>query len=289
MTILITAASGALGHLVVESLIARGVEPSNIVAGARTPTKAASLAERGVAIVELDYDAPATIEAAFAGVDRVLLISGSEVGKRAAQHQAVIDAAVRAGVQQLAYTSLARVEQSSLTLAPEHLATERAIQASGLPATILRNDWYAENYAANIDQAAATGVLLSATQGGRVAAAARADYAEAAAVALIGDAHIGKTYELGGDPVTYDEIAAAIGRVVGRDVVHQDVSAADFTAALESAGLDAGTIAFLVGLDAGIAAGDLDIEDPTLTQLIGRPATPLHEALRAARAAAIAH
>ncbi|MEJ6490328.1 SDR family oxidoreductase [Leucobacter sp. USCH14] len=283
MTILVTAASGALGHLVIDALLARGVAPSEIVAGARTPAKADDIAERGVTIVPLDYDDAASVEAAFVGVDRVLLISGSEVGKRAAQHQAVIDAAVRAGVKQIAYTSLANVERSSLVLAPEHLATERAIAESGLPATILRNDWYAENYAANLDQAAATGVLLSATRGGRVSAAARADYAEAAAVALIGDAHIGEVYELAGDPLTYDEIAAAMGRALGRDVEHRDVSAADLRAALESAGLDAGTIDFLTGLDEGIAAGDLDLEDPTLAALIGRPTTPLVEVLRAAR------
>ena len=286
MTLLITAANGALGRLVIDSLLARGVAPSEIVAGARTPARAADLAERGITVVPLDYDAPETVDAAFAGVDRVLLISGSEVGKREAQHRTVVEAAKRAGVDQLAYTSLAKIEGSSLPLAAEHLATERAIAESGLPATILRNDWYAENYAANLAQADATGVLLSATHGGRVSAAARADYAEAAAVALIGDSHIGKTYELAGTPVTYDEIAAALGEVLGREVVHQDVSAEELQAALTGAGLDAGTIGFLVALDAGIAAGDLDVEDPALSELIGRDTTPLVEALRAAHAAA---
>lgn len=285
MTILVTGATGALGHLVIDALLARGIAPAQIVAGARTPAKAADLAERGVTVVPLDYDDASSVEGAFAGVDRVLLISGSEVGKRTAQHLAVIEAAARAGVKHLVYTSLANVERSSLALAPEHLATERAIAESGLPATILRNDWYAENYVANLDQAEATGVLLSATHGGRVSAAARADYAAAAAVVLADDAHVGKVYELAGEPVTYDEIAAAIGEAVGREVVHHDVSAAEFRAALERAGLDAGTIGFLEGLDAGIAAGDLDVEDPTLTELIGRPTTALVEVLRAARVA----
>ncbi|MGW9022563.1 SDR family oxidoreductase [Leucobacter chromiiresistens] len=285
MTLLVTAASGALGHLVVDALLARGVAPEQIVAGARTPAKAADLAERGVAVVPLDYDDAASVDAAFARVDRVLLISGSEIGKRAAQHQTVVDAARRAGVAQLVYTSLAKVEGSSLALAPEHLATERAISASGLPATILRNNWYAENYVANLDQAGETGALLSATRGGRVAAAARADYAEAAAVALIGDAHIGKVYELAGRPLAYDDIAAAMGEALGRTVVHRDVSADELRAALEGAGLDAGTVGFLTGLDAGIAEGDLDVDDPTLAELIGREPTPLVDVLRAARGA----
>ena len=283
MTTLITAANGALGHLVIDALLGRGVAASDIVAGVRTPAKAADLADRGITVVPLDYDAPETVSAALAGVDRVLLISGSEVGKRTAQHRTVVDAAAAAGVAQLVYTSLAKVEISSLPLAPEHLATEQAIAASGVPATILRNNWYAENYAANLDQAEATGELVSATAGGRVSPAARRDFAEAAAVVLTTDGHLGATYELGGAPLSYDQIADALGEVLGREVTHRDLAAADFQAGLESAGLDAGTVGFLVALDAGIAAGDLDLDDDALATLIGRPVTSLADALRAAR------
>lgn len=285
VTTLITAANGQLGRLVIDALLAKGVAADQIVAGVRTPSKAADIAERGIRVVPLDYDDAATVTAAFDGVDRVLLISGSEVGKRVPQHQAVIDAAAAAGVVQLAYTSLANVESSSLPLAAEHLATEQAIAASGVPATLLRNDWYIENYLGNFGAAEATGTLLSATQGGRVSAAARRDYAEAAAVALIGDAHIGKTYELAGESFTYDELATAIGEVLGTPVVHQDLPAAEYQAALEGAGLDAGTIGFLTALDAGIAQGDLESADRSLAELIGRPTTSLVEALRVAYAA----
>lgn len=284
MTILVTAASGELGHLVIDSLLARGASPADIVAGARSPEKAATIAERGVTVVPLDYDDPDTIAAALEGVDRVLLISGSEVGKRAPQHQAVVDAAKAAGVSLLAYTSVAKATESSLPLAPDHVATEKAIAESGLPAVILRNNWYAENYVGDLGQASESGVVLSSTDGGKVSPAARADFADAAAVVLLSDGHEGKVYELAGEPVALDDIAAAIGTVLGRDVTHRAVSTEEHARVLEGAGLDAGTVGFVTALDAGIAAGDLEVDDPTLVELIGRPATPLADALRAATA-----
>ncbi|MGO1316888.1 MAG: NmrA family NAD(P)-binding protein, partial [Cellulomonadaceae bacterium] len=224
-----------------------------------------------------------TVAAAVEGVDQVLLISGSEVGRRVAQHQTVIDAAARAGVRQLAYTSLTRADTSTLPLAPEHLATERAIAAAGLPATILRNDWYAENYLPDLQGARAAGEIVAGAGDGRVAAAARADYADAAAVVLLDPVHTGQVYELAGDAaLSYDEIAAAIGSVIGREVTYRRLNHDEQVAALEASGLDEATAGFVAGLDAGIAAGDLDSDDHTLARLIGRPTTPLVEALRAA-------
>lgn len=275
MTILVTAANGELGKLVIDSLLARGAHPSDIVAGARTPAKATSISEKGIRVVPLDYDDPATITAALEGVDRVLLISGSEVGKRTAQHQAVIDAATTAGVSLLVYTSVAKADLSSLPLAPEHLATEQAIAASGLPAVILRNNWYAENYLAELQQVSETGVLLSATGDARVSLASRVDFAEAAAAVLIGDEHIGQVYELAGEPHSYDEIADAFSAVLGKDVAHRALPADEFAAVLQSAGLDEGMAGFVTALNTGIAAGDLDVTDSTLVRLIGRPVMPL--------------
>ncbi|MDQ7879064.1 SDR family oxidoreductase [Microbacterium sp. QXD-8] len=283
MTILVTGATGQLGHLVIDSLLARGVEPSAIRAGARDVARAADLADRGVQVVTLDYDAPETVAAAVDGVDRVLLISSSEVGKRAVQHQAVIDAARAAGVAKLVYTSASKATTSDLVLAPEHKATEEAIAASGIPAVILRNNWYTENYVADVARAKETGVIAASVGEGRVASASRIDYAEAAAVALTEDGHIGRVYELGGDVAwSFDELAAAASELTGREVRYTALTTAEHAVALEAAGLDAGTVGFVTALDANIRDGALAETDGTLSRLLGRPTTPLDEGLRAA-------
>ncbi|MDQ1129958.1 NmrA family NAD(P)-binding protein [Microbacterium sp. SORGH_AS_0888] len=280
MTILVTGASGHLGRLIVERLLARGAAASDIVAGARTPAKVADL---GVRAVELDYDRPETVAAAVEGVDRVVLVSSSEVGKRLEQHRAVVDAAAAAGVELLVYTSLFRATESPLPLAPEHVATEQLIAEAGVPAAILRNDWYTENYAGNVAQARETGEVTASAGDGRVSSASRVDYADAAAVVALGDGHAGKVYELAGDTAwSFDELAATIAEIVGREVVYRRLTTEEHIAALEAAGLDAGTAGFVAALDAGIAAGALEASDRTLSELIGRPTTPLAEGLRAA-------
>lgn len=281
MTILVTGATGQLGRLVIDSLLERGAEPSSIVAGVRDLTKASDIAARGVRTAVVDYDRADTIAAALEGVDSVLLISGSEVGRRTAQHQAVIDAAKAAGVGKLVYTSAPKAPTSDLVLAPEHKATEELIAASGIPAVILRNNWYTENYAGNIAQARETGVVAASVGDGRVASASRKDFADAAAVVLLEDGHLGQAYELGGDVAwTYDELAAAIAEVIGSPVEYRALTAEEHSAALESAGLDAGTVGFVTALDAGIRDGGLADTDGTLARLIGRPTTPLVEGLR---------
>ncbi|MFJ4253375.1 SDR family oxidoreductase [Microbacterium sp. NPDC090003] len=281
MTILVTGATGQLGRLVIDSLLERGAEPSSIVAGVRDLAKASDIAARGVRTAVVDYDRADTIAAALEGVDSVLLISGSEVGRRTAQHQAVIDAAKAAGVGKLVYTSAPKAPTSDLVLAPEHKATEELISASGIPAVILRNNWYTENYAGDIAQARESGVVAASVGDGRVASASRKDFAEAAAVVLLEDGHLGQAYELGGDVAwTYDELAAAIAEVIGSPVEYRALTTEEHAAALESAGLDAGTVGFVTALDAGIRDGALADTDGTLARLIGRPTTPLVEGLR---------
>lgn len=281
MTILVTGATGHLGRLVIDSLLERGAEPSSIVAGVRDLTKAADIAARGVRTAVVDYDRPETIAAALDGVDSVLLISGSEVGRRTAQHRAVIDAAQAAGITKLVYTSAPKAPTSALVLAPEHKATEELIAASGVPAVILRNNWYTENYAGDIAQARATGTLTASVGDGRVASASRKDFADAAAVVLLEDGHLGQAYELGGDVAwNYDDLAAAIAEVTGTDVAYTPLTTEQHAAALESAGLDEGTIGFVTALDAGIRDGALADTDGSLARLIGRPTTPLVEGLR---------
>ncbi len=279
MTILVTGATGHLGRLVVQSLLERGVDPQAIVAGGRDLAKAADL---GVRTAHLDYTDAASIAAALDGVDSVLLISGSEVGQRVAQHRAVIDAATDAGVTKLVYTSAPKATTSDLVLAPEHKATEELIAASGIPFVILRNNWYTENYAPDLARAAETGVLASGAGEGRVASASRKDFAEAAAAVLVEDGHIGQVYELGGDVAwSYHDLASAIAEVSGREVRYQPLSADEQLEALRAAGLDEGTAGFVVALDAGIAGGALGETDGTLARLIGRPTTPLVDGLRA--------
>lgn len=283
MTILVTAASGQLGRLVVEALLARGAAPADIVAAARDTSKLADAAARSIRVVELDYTRPETIAPALDGVDSVLLISGTEFGQRAEQHRNVIDAAAAAGVAKLVYTSAPKATESELVLAPEHAATEEAIAASGVPAVILRNNWYTENYVTDVATAATTGVVASAAGAGRVASAPRRDFAEAAAAVLLEDGHLGNVYELGGDePWSFDELAAAASVVLGREVAHLAQTPEERIASLVGVGLDEGTAGFVAAIDAGIARGDLADSDGTLARLIGRPTTPLVEALRAA-------
>ena len=279
MTILVTGATGQLGRLVVQSLLERGADPQSIVAGARDTAKAADL---DVRVAQLDYTDPRSIAAALDGVDSVLLISSSEVGQRVPQHRAVIDAAKDAGVSKFVYTSAPKATTSDLVLAPEHKATEEAIAEAGLPAVILRNNWYTENYAADLARAADTGVVAAGAGDGRVASASRKDFADAAAAVLLEDGHIGQIYELGGDVAwTYDDLAAAIAEISGREVEYRRLTPDEQAETLRAAGLDEGTVGFVVALDAGIAGGALADTDGTLARLIGRPTTPLVDGLRA--------
>jgi NAD(P)H dehydrogenase (quinone) len=283
MSTLITGASGHLGRLVIASLLERGVPAGEIVAGARDTASVADLADLGVVTRHLDYDDPASISAALDGVDKVLLISASTPGQRAIQHGNVIDAVAAAGIQYLVYTSAPKATTSALILAPEHKATEEAIAASGIPAVILRNGWYTENYAGQVGQAAATGELVASVGDGRVSSASRKDFAEAAAVALVEDGHLGKVYELSGDVSwDYTELAAAITTVTGKDVAYRAVTPEEHAALLTAAGLDAGTIGFVVALDGNTREGLLGETSGDLARLIGRPTTPLVEGLRAA-------
>lgn len=280
MTILVTGATGNLGRLIIAALQERGADPQSIVAGARDTAKAAGL---GVRVARLDYTDPASITTALDGVDTVVLVSGSEVGQRVAQHRAVIDAAKEAGVAKFIYTSAPKATTSDLVLAPEHKATEELIAESGLPAVILRNNWYTENYAADLARAAETGVLAAGAGDGRVASASRKDFAEAAAVVALEDGHIGQVYELGGDVAwTYGDLAAAFSEITGRPVSYRALSVDEQLAALREAGLDEGTAGFVAALDAGIRDGALAETDGTLSRLIGRPTTPLIDGLRAA-------
>ncbi|GIG40703.1 SDR family oxidoreductase [Cellulomonas phragmiteti] len=280
MSVVVTGATGHLGRLVVEGLLDAGVD---VVAGGRRTERMADLDARGARVVELDYDRPATLADALAGADTLMLVSGSEVGRRVAQHGAVIDAARAAGVRRVVYTSAPHADTSDLVLAPEHKATEELLAASGLVTTVLRNNWYTENYVQALQQAAATGEIVGSVGQGRVASATRADLAAGAVAVLTGDGHDGRTYELTGDHAwTHDELAAAATQVLGRPVTYRDVTPDEQRAGLLAAGLDEGTAGFVVALDQNTAAGALGDATDTLRTLLGRPTTPLVDGLAAA-------
>lgn len=281
--IIVTGATGQLGRIVIDQLLARGVPAAGIVAAVRNPAKAADFAARGIVVREADYARPETLEPAFAGAERVLLISSSEVGQRLSQHRVVIDAARKANARQLVYTSLLHADSSPLGLAGEHRDTEAAILASGLTHTILRNGWYTENYLASVPAARQHGAFIGAAGEGRIASATREDYAAAAAAVLTQGVNGDKVYELAGDVAyTLAELVAELNRQTGGSVHYQNLPQADFAAALVGAGLPPPFAELLADSDAGAAKGALYDDSHQLSALIGRPTTPLAKAMKAA-------
>jgi NAD(P)H dehydrogenase (quinone) len=280
--VVVTGASGQLGRLVIEALLQQ-LPAGQVVAAVRNPERVRDLAERGVQVRVADYDRPDTLDAAFAGADKVLLISSSEVGRRLPQHQAAIEAAKRAGVKLLAYTSVLRADTSPLALAGEHKATEALLRESGLPYAILRNGWYTENYLAGVAPALQYGVLMGGAGQGRIASAARADYADAAAAMLVREGQEGKVYELAGDDsYTLEEFAAELARQAGKPVAYRDLPQADYKQALLGAGLPEELAEVISSSDASAAQGALFDDGRQLSALIGRPTTSLANMVKGA-------
>jgi NAD(P)H dehydrogenase (quinone) len=279
MTTVVTGATGRLGRLAVEALLERGVAPAEIVATGRSLDKIADLAARGVRVEKLDYrDVP---EGLLGSGDVLLLVSGSEIGQRVDQHRNVVDAAAKAGVERIVYTSAPSADDTTLIVAAEHAATETMIRQTGLTFTFLRNGWYTENYLQSYHQAAETGAVIASAGQGRVASAPIADFAEAAAVAVSTEGHDNAVYELSGDDAwTYDDLAAAFGEVLGREVGYRAMSPEDHRDVLLGAGLDEATAGFLVALDQNTAEGLLGVTTGELSQLLERPTTPLIETVR---------
>jgi NAD(P)H dehydrogenase (quinone) len=282
MTIAVTAATGQLGTLVVDSLLTR-VPASEVVAIARDAAKAAPLADRGVTVRIASYDDPAALVAALEGVDKVLLVSGNEFGQRLEQHRNVIDAAAAQGVSLLAYTSAPAVDTSTLPVAPEHLETEQYLATTELDVVVLRNGWYHENYLTSVDAARHTGAVLTSAGEGRVSSAARADFAEAAAVVLTTDQPLRPVYELGGDVAwSQADLAATLSDLLDTSVAVAQVTPEEQAAALAEAGVPPMWADFTVATDASISRGELEVEGNDLSTLIGRPTTPLADSLRSA-------
>ncbi|MBU1466815.1 MAG: SDR family oxidoreductase [Gammaproteobacteria bacterium] len=279
--ILVTGASGQLGRLVIDNLL--NTTPANqIVAAVRNPEKVVDLAEKGIQVRKADYSDLDSLVAAMQGVEKVLLVSSSEVGQRTAQHSNVINAAKQASAALIAYTSILNADKSPLILAKEHVETENLLAKSGVPYVLLRNGWYSENYTMGVAGALEHGVVGCA-EDGKLSTAARADYAAAAAAVLVKDGQAGKVYELAGDnSFTLSEYAAAISKVSGKTVAYQNVPETEFTKILVSVGLPEGFAAVLADSEAGAAKGGLFSDSKDLSTLIGRPTTSIEDSIKAA-------
>ncbi|HEV7768777.1 MAG TPA: SDR family oxidoreductase [Thermoanaerobaculia bacterium] len=280
--IVVTGATGHLGRLVIEQLLQR-VPPTEIAVAVRNVDKAADFAAKGIDVRHADYSQPETLTAAFQGADKILLISANEIGKRLEQHRNAVDAIKGSGAKLLVYTSILKADTSGISLATEHLGTEELIRASGVPFVFLRNGWYHENYTENLGPTLQYGAIAGSAGDGKVAAAARADYAAAAVEALTGIGHEGTIYELAGDRAfTLTELAAEVSRAAGKPVVYNDLAPAQYRDLLVGAGLPEPVAEMLVDADLGLKRGELDSDRDDLRRLIGRPTTPLADAVSAA-------
>ncbi|WP_426514069.1 NmrA family NAD(P)-binding protein [Dactylosporangium sp. McL0621] len=282
MSIVVTAASGQLGRLTVEALLARGVPASDIVATSRDVARIKDFADRGVVVRRADFAEPDSLPGAFEGADKLLLISTTTVDERVANHRRAIDAAVAAGASLVAYTSMLHADTATSVLGVTHYATEQDLR-DRVPSVMLRNGWYLENYTAQLPQVLHGGAVVGAAGQGRISAATRADYADAAAVALSTGGHVGKVYELGGDEAfTLAELAAAISAATGKQIEYTDLPADGFARVLTEAGVPAELAHVLVDVDLAMSRGELFTDSGDLRRLIGRPAASPAEAIAAA-------
>ncbi|HYG95096.1 MAG TPA: SDR family oxidoreductase [Nocardioides sp.] len=284
MSILITGATGHLGKLTIEALLRRGVPAEEIIATGRRTEALADLAERGVIVRRADYDDPASLKEALAGADRMLMVSGTDMGRRVPQHANVVQAAAEAGVGLIAYTSILRADTSTLPPAEEHRGTEALLADSGVPHVQLRNGWYIENYTSQLTTYLEHGIIGAAGEG-KISAATRADYAEAAATVLTTEGHAGSAYELGGEAFTMAQLAQVITAVSGTQVTYTDLPAEQYIAALTGAGLPEPVAHVLADIDRGAATGQLEVDTTDLQALIGRAPTSLTDAVAAELAA----
>lgn len=280
----VTGGSGALGRLAVRELLARGVAAHEVVALARTPSKAADLSALGVQVRAADYGDLRAQTAALAGVDRLLLVSSSEAGRRVVHHANVIEAAEKTGVSRIVYTSMLNVDDSTNPLAGEHRDTEAILRAAAVPFVSLRNGWYTENYTDQLGSYLERGEIVGATGTGAISAATRQDYAEAAVVILSQDSDSARPYELGGPAFTLAELAQVVHEVTGTPVAYRDLPAGEYAAALQGTGIGEDTARFVAALDASIAHGDLRTDSQDLAHVLGRPPTSLADAVQDAYA-----
>lgn len=280
MKMLVTGATGKLGKKVVEHLL-KTVPASQLAVSVRNPEKAENLRALGVDVRQGDFGVPESLDSAFAGVDRMLLISADGDNEtRIRQHTNAIEAAVRAKVGFIAYTSLANAQDSKLFLAPTHQETEKAIMKTGIPYSFLRNNWYLENEISSVQGVLAGAPWVTSAGSGKVGWASQQDYAEAAAAVLSGEGHENTIYELSGKPLTQEELASTVGKVLGKEVPVQQVDDETYAEIMKNAGVPDFVIPMLVSIQQGIREGDLEIRSDDFEKVLGRPLTSLDDALR---------
>ncbi|CAG7614014.1 SDR family oxidoreductase [Paenibacillus allorhizosphaerae] len=279
MKMLVTGATGRLGTKIVETLL-KSVPASQLAVSVRNPEKAEGLRARGVEVRQGDFDRPETLNSAFANIDRLLIISADgDTETRIRQHTNAVAAAERSGVRFIAYTSIANATESANFLAPVHRATEEAIVKTGIPYSFLRNNWYLENEISSIQGVMAGAPWVTSAGSGKVGWALQQDYAEAAAAVLAGNGHENTIYELSGKPLTQEELASALGTVLGKKVSVQQVDDTTYADIMKGAGVPEFVIPILVGIQQGIREGTLQIESNDFEKLLGRPITSIREAL----------
>lgn len=280
MKIAITGATGQFGSLVIESLL-NTVPAGDLVVSVRNPDKANDLKARGVEVRHGDFDKPETLDVAFAGVDRLLIVSADGDNEtRIRQHKAAVDAAAKAGVGFIAYTSVGHAEKSELFLAEVHRVTEEAIRATGIPYSFLRNNWYMENEVGSIQGAVAGAPWVTSAGSGKVGWAARGDYAEAAANVLTGVGHENTVYELSGKPLTQEELTGIISDVIGKEIKLMQVDDEAYAKIMAEVGVPEVALPIVVAIQRGIREGWLDIESGDLEKVLNRPVTPLADVIR---------
>lgn len=280
MKILVTGATGQFGAKVVETLL-KTIPAERLAVSVRDSEKASELRSRGVDVRHGDFDHPATLDTAFKGVDRLLIVSTmGDTETRTRQHLAAVSAAERAGVGFIAYTSIAKADENPLFLAESHRATEEAIRKTGIPYSILRNNWYLENEIGTIQSVLAGAPLVTSAGSGKIGWATREDYAQAAAAVLAGNGHENTVYELSGAPITYGELAEVLAKVLGREVPVQHVDDEAYAEIMSGAGVPEQVVPMLVAFQSGMRKGALDVVSNDLQNLLGRPATPLGDAIR---------
>ncbi|MDB5103613.1 MAG: hypothetical protein JWP91_1302 [Fibrobacteres bacterium] len=275
MKILVTGATGHFGSKVMERLLEH-VPAKHLIASVTDPKRAGNLKKRGVDVRHGDFDFTHTLDHAFKGADRMLLISTmGDNETRIRQHLAAVEAARQAKVKFIAYTSIAKADNTSLWLGEVHRATETAIRATGIPFCLLRNNWYLENEAP-VFKAALDGAPVTTSAGeGKVGWALRSDYALAAANVLTGTGHGNKVYELSGPPLTYPGLAAVMSTVIKRQVPYHNLDDSTFAKFLSQSGWPQELVFLTVEIHRAIREGALDVNRLDLETLMGRPVTPL--------------
>ncbi|MCY9369849.1 SDR family oxidoreductase [Bacillus haynesii] len=279
MKMLVTGATGKLGSKIVEKLL-ETVPADQLAVSVRNPEKAEALRARGVDVRQGDFDRPETLESAFRGIDRLLIISADGDNEtRIRQHSTAVAAAERSGVRFIAYTSIANARDSKNFLAPTHKATEEAILKTGIPYSFLRNNWYLENEMSSIQGVLAGAPWVTSAENGKVGWALQQDYADAAAAVLSGEGHENTVYELSGELLTQEEIASALGEVLGKEVPVQHVDDAAYRDIMKNAGVPDFLIPMVVDIQKGIREGTLEVSSDDFEKVLGRPLTPIKEGL----------